>query len=380
MRVAVVTPWFPRHGDGAGSFVEDQVRSVAGTHELAVIHLARRAAAPIEAEQGENWRVLHCAPRVPNRPGLVLVRDFAAATSGLRRLRREGFTPDLVHAHVFSAGLAVLPIARRRRVPLVLSEHLSDVSRGRLSRRAGRLAGLAYRGAELVCPVSESLRAGVERLAPGAQLRVVPNSVDERLFRPSEALPAEGPLHVLAVASLVSVKRIELLLEAVGLVAARRRDFALTVIGDGPLRSRLQARIDSGGLSDLLELAGPRARPEVADALRNADLLVVPSEWETFSVAAAEALMCGVPVLATRTGALPELIGDGNGRLVDPLDARALAAGLDAMLDSARRYDRRTIARAALERFGASSVGSAWSAIYAELAGAPPAAHGPMAD
>jgi glycosyltransferase involved in cell wall biosynthesis len=371
MRIAVVTPWFPRHGDGVGSFVEDQVRAVAGAHELAVIHLATAAAEPIEAEEGENWRVLHCGPRVPSRPGFALLHDLAAATSGLRRLQGEGFVPDVVHAHVFSSGLAALPGARRRRVPLVLSEHLSDVSRGRLSGRARRLAGVAYRAAQLVCPVSRSLGAGVERLAPRVRLRVVPNPVDERLFRPSDP-PAGCPMGLLAVASLVAVKRIDLLLEAVGLVATSRRDFTLTIIGDGPLRPRLQAQIDGLGLGAVVTLAGRRTRSEVAEALRAADLLVVSSEWETFSVAAAEALMCGTPVLATRAGGLPELISERDGRLVAPLSARALADGLEAMLDSARRYDRRAIAQAALERFGARSVGSIWDAIYSELAGTPP--------
>jgi glycosyltransferase involved in cell wall biosynthesis len=367
MRVAVVTPWFPRDGDGAGSFVEDQVRAVADSHEVAVVHIEGPGAERTSTENGTSWRVLHCAPLAPHHPGLTLVRDMAAATSGLRRLRREGFTPDVVHAHVFSAALAVLPLARRWRLPLVLSEHLSAVSRGRLSRRAGRLAGFAYRRAELVCPVSQSLRAGVEQFAPGARLRVVPNPVDERLFRSSEAHPTEGPLRVLAVASLVPVKRIDLLIEAAGILVAKRRDFGLTVIGDGPQRARLQAQIDTGGLRGVVELAGRLPRAEVAGEMRATDLLVVPSEWETFSVAAAEALVCGVPVLATRTGALPELIGD-NGRLVDSLDVHALAAGLEAMLDSARRYDRRSIREAALARFGARTVGSTWDAIYSEVA------------
>jgi glycosyltransferase involved in cell wall biosynthesis len=126
--------------------------------------------------------------------------------------------------------------------------------------------------------------------------------------------------------------------------------------------------VDALGLSDLVEFRGRRERAEVAAALREADLLAVPSRWETFSVATAEALCSGLPVLATDVGALPELVDEASGVLVAPGDARALAGGLERMLDTARGHDRAAIAARAAERYGRDAVGRAWNDVYRGLA------------
>jgi glycosyltransferase involved in cell wall biosynthesis len=102
--------------------------------------------------------------------------------------------------------------------------------------------------------------------------------------------------------------------------------------------------------------------------MQEADLLVAPSRWETFSVAVAEALCRGLPVLATRVGALPELVDETSGILVDPHDPTALAASLDEMLDGLGRFDRSMISRRGIARWGAGGVGARWSELYAELA------------
>jgi len=368
MRVLVVTPWYPQAGDGGGSFVEDQVSSVAMHHEPAVLHLTPTGSGPSRLETGGRWLVLRAAPPIPALRGTAAIRDLAGVATGIRRLRAIGFRPELLHAHVFGAALASVPAARMLRIPLVVSEHYSGLARGDVGRRGRLAASIAYRSADAVCPVSASLRDTVAGLAPRARLLVMPNPVDERRFSPPEAGRKEGPVRVLVVAALVPVKGVDVLIEAVSGLAARRRDLRVTIIGDGPERSAYVRRVQEAGMGELIQLAGRRSRAEVAEAMQDADLLVAPSRWETFSVSVAEALCSGLPVLGTRAGALPELVDESNGRLVEPGDPVALAAALDDMLDTLTRYDRADIAQRAAGRWGAESVGRRWSELYAELA------------
>lgn len=366
-----VTPWFPRGGDGAGSFVEDQVRAIARDHEVAVAHLQAQHGGPsLTEEDGARWRVLRCSVAVPRVPGGLALRDLLGLLAAVRRLRTSGFSPQLVHAHVMSAGFASLPFARTLGIPLVVSEHFSGLALGGVRGRARMVASAAYRGADLVCPASRSLCAALEAIAPGARMQVVPNPVDTELFcPPAGGRPtAQSVPTALAVTSLVPVKGVDALIEAVGLLAARRDDFRVRVVGDGPRREQYAGLARAAGVADRIELLGRLPREEVAREMRAADFLVVPSRWETFSVATAEALCCGLPVLATEVGSLPELVDSSSGRLTEPQSPAALASGIDWMLASAAGFDRPAIARRAARLWGAQAVAGAWSEIYAELA------------
>jgi glycosyltransferase involved in cell wall biosynthesis len=191
--------------------------------------------------------------------------------------------------------------------------------------------------------------------------------VDEGVFKLGDRRADSGPARILVVASLVPVKGVDGLIDAVALLAQRRRDFHVTVIGDGPHRAAYERKLIGARADDLVRLVGSQPRNEVARAMRQADLLVAPSRWETFSVAVAEALCCGLPVLASRVGALPELVDDASGALVEPDDPHALATALERMLDDRERFDREAIRRRAVQHWGSRRVGALWSELYAEF-------------
>jgi glycosyltransferase involved in cell wall biosynthesis len=115
-----------------------------------------------------------------------------------------------------------------------------------------------------------------------------------------------------------------------------------------------------------LLFTGPVPKPAVAEAMRAATVLVAPSLTESFGIAPAEALACGVPVVASRTGALPELIDESSGLLVPPAQPAALADALETMLARHRQYDRAALA-ARVARFAPDAVADAWSALYADV-------------
>jgi len=370
LRILLVSDWFPEApGDSAGTFVRAQALAVARAHDVVVLHLRDGGEGEgrphLEDVRDGPLRVLRIRSGVPRVPRTALAGW--AVLAALRRLRREGFAPDVLHAHEPGAGLAVLLgarwLARRgQRPPVIVSEHSSALALGQVGGVGLRVARLALGRADLVCPVSDALRRALAAQDLGRRFAVVPNPVDTDLFVLG-APPAGGAPRIVAVANLVPVKGMAELVEAAGRL---RPPFRLDIAGDGPERPRLAARIAELGLQERVTLHGALPAERVAGLLRDASFAVVPSRYETFSVAVSEALACGLPVVATAVGALPERIGEGTGLLCPPEDPAALADAIGRMLERHRDYDRAAIAAGVRDTLSPDAIAARWSAIYLE--------------
>jgi glycosyltransferase involved in cell wall biosynthesis len=142
------------------------------------------------------------------------------------------------------------------------------------------------------------------------------------------------------VASLFPKKGHVHLIDALALLAERRPDTVLELVGEGPERERILRRARERGVADRVSLLGPRSSEEVRDTLAAARAFVLASvrlpsgRMEGIPVALMEAMASGVPVVATRLSGIPELVQDGvTGLLVEPGDAHGLAAAMARLLD-----------------------------------------------
>jgi glycosyltransferase involved in cell wall biosynthesis len=368
VRVLVLSDWYPEGPwDPSGSFVRNQALAVSRGHDVAIVHLAaprRGAGRPrLDDEADGPLRTL----RLRRGPGLPLtVGNLTGAALAVRRLRRDGFRPDVLHAHEVGAGLAGVGVGRALRVPVVISEHFSGFALGEVQGVAARMARLAFAGADVVCPVSASLRARLEADGWPGRFRVVPNVVDTERFAPS-GTPPDGRARIVVVASLVPVKGVEDLVEAAGLLVQRRADFQIDLVGDGRLRERLERRIAELGLGGRILLHGTLPADAVAALMRPAAFAIVPSAWETFSVVLGEAMACGLPVVATAVGGMTERVHDGNGVLVPARDPARLAEAMAQMLDRHSSYDRAAIAAEVRERYSPAAIAAQWDTVYEDV-------------
>jgi glycosyltransferase involved in cell wall biosynthesis len=249
------------------------------------------------------------------------------------RLAADGWEPDVIHAHYWYVAVRIAKLARRSAIPLVISEHSSAFGRGLVTGRRRREARGAYGAAAIVCPVSESLRAAIRASGFDPPMRVVGNAVDGRTFRPRDGSPRDRPPTVVAVAGLTPLKGIDLLVRAVA-----RTDARLVVVGDGAERASLEALAVDCGVTGRVDFRGELPKEAVARALAEADLFCLPSYGESQPVSVLEAMTCGVPVLATSVGGLPEIVGDGDGVLIPPGDLDALEGWLARMLADLEVY------------------------------------------
>ncbi len=188
---------------------------------------------------------------------------------------------------------------------------------------------------------SEATRATISRNAPwmdGGSIRVIYKGVDLRKFdagaggsiRSEFGIGVRNPI-VCFVGRLDEQKGVRYLLEAWPAVHRKHPAARLLVVGDGNLRGYVTDFIEAHGMQESTILAG--FRDDVPSLLKECSILALPSLWEGFGYAAAEAMAAGVPVVASNTSSLPELVEDGrSGILVEPANSDALAEAIAKLL------------------------------------------------
>lgn len=275
--------------------------------------------------------------------------EVAEIASGLRpladvravlRLRPALRAADVVHAHGLRAGVvaaaAIGRLRRRRsgaqRPALVVTLH--NALLGSTPRRAvlGTVEGWLARLSDAVLVVSPDLRPSLARSGSRVSAALVSSALPPPSRSPSEvrnelAIGNEQRL-VLTVGRLHPQKGLDVLVRAASLVEGQVAGRAVFVVaGEGPARDELERSIRSAGVA--VRLIGDR--DDVADLVAAADVVVMPSRWEGWPLAAAEVLGAGRPLVATAVGGLPELVGDAA-LLVPADDPGALAAAIQGVL------------------------------------------------
>jgi len=286
-----------------------------------------------------------------------------------RHLRQEQI--QIAHAFDFYTNLTLVPAARWAGVPVVIGSQrqLGDL----LSPAQFKLQMAAFRFCDVVVCNSE---AAAGKLAdtgfPPAKIRVIGNALPADAFAETTPLVPRraGVLRVGMIARMNARHKnhFEFLRAAARLQASfPAAEFLLA--GDGPLRPELEAEARALGIADRTTFLGDRR--DVAAVLASLDVTVVPSDSESLSNVVLESMAAGVPVVATRVGGNPELVGNNNDRglLVPVRDVEAIADATASLLNNpARRAELGAYARCfAREHFGAATITRKFEDLYVEL-------------
>lgn len=257
------------------------------------------------------------------------------------------FQPEILHAHFATEAAAAARVqAAALGVPFTFTAHGYDIYRKPPADFASR--------AQAAAAVVTVSRANADYLAatfgvPAGHVYVIPAGVDTERFCPALQSPPDPPL-LLCVARLVKVKNLSLLLAACARLRGDRVPFRCVLVGDGPCRAELEHRSRELALLDTVTFAGSAEQDEVRLWWQQARLGTLTSESEGMPVSLMEAAACGVPVVATRVGGIPELVEhEVSGLLVPPMDPVALAAAYQRLLtdaDLASQMSRAARARA----------------------------------
>lgn len=393
-----VASWFPAVDDTTkGRFVADQVEALRSTGAVEPVVISfeparltggatdrqRQAAAVERVAEG----AIRAAPAVFSPTGWACPRGIPVARlpvpNGNRRFASQAHHAEdrrralgcvagrlvkgrrtVIHAHTgYPDGSAAVGLSDLLDAPLIITEHATFVGQ-QLAQPPVRDAYLtAVRHAARLVAVSETLADELRAALPecASKVVVIPNAVAMGEFRPGP-LDERRPDELLYVGYRTETKGIDVLLAAFARVRAARSAATLRLIGRSPSDEledgwrRLAAEL---GVDDAVTFEGPMLRSGVADAMAEASLLVHASRRETFGVAPVEALASGLPVVASDTGPLREILGPDPtplGALAPIGDPEALAAAILETLERRPSLDPLRLRRAVENRFGGDAV------------------------
>jgi glycosyltransferase involved in cell wall biosynthesis len=385
MHIVFVTHAFPRwDGDVAGTFIERLARAlVARGHRLTVLTPSDQGRGGPERRSGVDVQWVRYAPT--ERETLAHRGTMVEETSSLggkvaalamvmtlarpiNRLARRGAV-DIVHAHWWiPGGIAAWFALRKSPCPYVITLHGTDV---RLLPGSALARGLARRvlaRAGAVTAVSSYLADSVARATglPTRDMMVQPMPADLARFTHR----SRGGGGVVTVGRLVTQKRIDILLDAVARLRAQGRTVPLKIIGDGPLRDALEERAVQLGIGDTTQFLGVVAPSQLSEAIGNADVFAFTAQGEGLGLAAAEALMMGIPVVAMEGGGgVADVVpSHGAGRIVPEGDALGLSAALAELIDDPNAKQSAADTGLQLrERFEPESVAQCFEDLYTKV-------------
>ena len=380
MKVLLFTNLFPTPADSnRGLFTAQLAREMASRCELRVCvplpwtPTGRLAARLMPRRYREFALVPRSAridgievdyPRYPLLPRISERWQARLMSIGLRgyiRRLRNRFAFDVINAQwLYPDGAAAITLAQRLRVPVVLTGLGCDVNEFLFAaEKRGQILGALKRAAAITV-VSRELGEVLETEGiPSDRMTTIPNGVDTLKFHPTPREPARQTLGIdtarpliVCVSRLSHEKGVQVLVEATALLAKEIPDVLVKVVGDGPQRDALAARIRQLRIEDTIMMVGAVPHHEVAVWLAASNVVCMPSLREGHPNAALEALACGRPLVASGVGSLVSMVNDKLGFLVSPNDPSSLACALAGAL--ARNWDENAIAR--------SVEGSSWSA------------------
>lgn len=361
MRIVALTTWFPdAAAPSTAPFNLNHVQAIALDHEVHVIHVRLGGRGKVVSEEFGGVQVTRI-PLSPKQPWsyLKVARHLASA------LKRA----DVLHTMAFTSAVVSAPVNVIARVPWVHTEHWSGMANPvSVSRLWAALAGLrnVLKLPEAVTAVSSDQAADLARFARPGAMHVVPNVVE----RQGELATRQGGgkvLRLVSVGGLIERKRPRLALEAIRLLNERGIDSTLTWVGDGPLRAELETSAASSGLSQRVTVTGLVAPDRVREELRQGDVFILPTEHETFCVAAAEAVVMGLPAVVTDIPAVRDFLTAENSVLVKGSTAADFADAVEHAATAFRQVSAEDISATLGASMGLSAVGAKFSQIYADV-------------
>mgnify|MGYP001810121798 CR=1 FL=1 len=386
MKLLFVAHGFPRHlDDHAGRFLLDLARGQQALgHRVAAVVPHAAGLAMRETLDGVAVRRFRYGPdetetlAYEGTMAEQVLRSWAARwrfvrfVQAMRAATREAvaeWQPDLVHVHWwFPGGLAVWPGALG--VPVVLTSHGTDLFLADKSAPLRWLASRILPTAQAMTVISSPLAARAERLGVAAsRLTVVP------MPAPAHDAPPRTPVRgrVLFLGRLIERKGAHVALAALPALAARVPGVHLRIVGDGPARAALEAQALALGIADRVSFAGAVAPSAVPTEYAQAEVFVMPAltdwkgEQEGFGLVLVEAMRAGVPIVASASGGIGDVVRDGEtGRLVPEGDAEALETAIaECLAQPAAAQGRAEAARRDVAaRYAPEAIARTFDAVY----------------
>lgn len=288
----------------------------------------------------------------------------------LRQYIAENGKPDLVHVHVpMKAGRMAAWLKEKYGIPFIVSEHSSAYSEEVPDNYQNRSSYYRkwvkriFEGAEAVTTVSEKLGARLKALFDISKMHIIPNVADTKFFH-YDPKPADR-FRLLHASTMDHPKNVEGILRTLQKLKEVRQDWECVMLGWDKLALK-QLAIDLG-LDDHIKWKGVVTYQQVAAEMQQSSAFILFSRYENQPCVILESLSCGLPVISSSVGGIPEVVNATNGLLVVPGNEEQLLGAIILLMNENNSYDRAAIAVRAKELFSYEAVGKRFVGVYGFL-------------
>lgn len=384
MHVLILPSWYPRNSeDIGGSFFREQAIALRKNGcKVGVIHLELRSI--------KSWMSIFNGQKninIENDNGIQTYRAHGinwfprthSATNkliewyGLRVYKqyvRENGRPDVVHVHsILNAGLIASKIFKKEKISYVVTEHSSIFASGKIDIKKEKMARKIAIFAKHRFAVSDEFCKLLNKKIGVANVRweKMPNSVSQTFIDEPLNNKERDHFKFINVALMNENKMQKNIIYAFSEIR-KRWDVRLKIVGDGPLRERLESLAKELNIQDSVQFTGMLLRDQVMKSISEADAFVLSSRYETFGVVIIEALALGKPVIATRCGGPESIVEDKDGILVPVDDVNALSAAMEELIVQKEKYNPIAIRESCIARYSEASISRRLIEIYASIA------------
>lgn len=385
LNILFTSSWFPSKAhETLGNFVEKHARAVALYQKIHVFYITSidgidSLKHEVKREGNYNELIVYYKKH-PTRskiwaPIINWFKYHKAFKHGRELLEKEfGITKvDLIHHNIhFPAGIIPLYYKKHQNTPYIISENwtgflpsnakeYSGIGKKWLTRKIGQ-------NCDIQCPVSEDLKKALTKHGLGKRFEIVPNVFSTSYFKLNEARKFD-PLHpvFIHVSTLDEAqKNITGMLNAFKKVVEKIPGAHLKFVNDGSA-DLAKSHAKKLGILNEISFTGKQDVQGVADALYDADIFVLFSNYENLPCVVIEALAAGLPVVSSTAGGTPEHLSKDLGELVAPKDEKALTQKMLFVVENYDNYDREHLRNYALDNFSYEAVGKKFHAIYQKL-------------
>lgn len=264
---------------------------------------------PVESQ--EKGFYIHRIPKVRIRfPGVFIF--WADIIRNIRKI-----SPDIVHAQSLGAAIPALISKKIFKIPYAVWGQGTDVYLPNLVTKLS--SRIILKNANAVIALTNDMKRAMQAIYD-RDILVVPNGIDLRGYTEKSLIQKaeESETIILFVGRLHPVKGVQYLIQAMQIVHKELPDVKLVLVGHGEEKDYLEILTDRLGLRECVDFVGGVPHEKIPDYMYHADIFILPSLSEGFPVTILEAMACGLPVIATKVGGLPDIIEEGmNGYLVE---------------------------------------------------------------
>jgi glycosyltransferase involved in cell wall biosynthesis len=376
-KILFLCKWYPNRNDlYQGIFIRNHANALSKHCNLAVIYVGGSnlsGSNTYEIEISEEAGLKEIKVYYQNSLSLFnpfdklikAFRYFRALWMGINIYRKEFGRPHLIHVHVLTRpAIFALIFKRIKKIPYIITEHFTGYMpqhneyEGYFKKWFDKII---VKEAAAITTVSSFLQKSMLNHGLIGNYKIVPNVIS-----PGPAKPDHKLLKAINISDMVDeMKNISGLINATAEILKDYPEFILEIIGQGKDRLKLEAQAVSLGIKDKnLFFLDPVPNKILLEKIASSSFLVVNSRYESFSVVAAEALACGVPVLSTKCGGPEEFIDSEHGLLIETDNQNELLFGIKFMIKNHSKFDPEKLRKYALERFGEESICNSFLDLY----------------